>query len=362
VLAVAVILSPLRNPAMSKKSKDHSLQKQQQQQPGLNVTANVIKVKEALGELEDRELERLVKKTPWLTKSNYMNNEEMREIQGAIALKLGRPVQLSLYNEEQQREQMLDAKRYDVPLLYREIKERCSLSKPVPWIHRYKKGDTEYKALFGWQKFTDVTEPFIAPIYYSITNPSAIITSKNDPRVAVQNLLIASYNHRCSVTVLALFEPLERMLDGSLMKVILHQEMAMLFFEWIDPEPYIFALYFEVSFEEDRVKRALKRHVVSLSRKDVIESEEAEERELAMREKDDDDPVVESDTEEREKKEFALFDSEEEDDNNNQELHYVTTEGKEHERSLNYLKKAFQEALLAYCGSGYIKRDASTFY
>lgn len=298
-------------------------------------------LRDAFGALNERELKELKRNSPWLTNNQYFDANEMNQLAEEIGEKTGRRIQLAEINVV--KNTFLD--HVNIPTLYTEVTQRIQNQPKLPLIHQ----GGEYNRLYRWQKFIDITEPFLRPVQYSVvtkkrpTNRSVFSTihpltlSNRELHVAVQDRLIESHYNGMSLLLPELVEPLERILDATLTRVIIMKDLVFMFYEWVDAMPFVFMMAFQLLYREDSGEAFARHTIVTLYKDDVINLDDAEEGGQQPK------PTV-----------TTCTDNEEED---LLSMKYMSTERYEDERILLPFIRCVKTSCISYMTSGYIKRD-----
>lgn len=246
--------------------------------------------------LNEKQFNKLKRDTPWL-KADYLSKDELNDIVSEIANKQGRHIKLSQTNDN---EHDTLANKLDIILFYNEIKERRSTKTQDrrPLIHQYSKDQQEYIRLNQWHKFIDTTEPFILPVQFQVrkgiartTKETLLVPSLNlsdmELKVVVQNLLIESHFNPTLITTPMLVIFIEHILNANLVKLVFFRETVCFFFEWIDPEPFVFVMVFGLTLKcNAKVRRLAQNSVITLFRKNLYEIEdEQDEEEISKKKK-----------------------------------------------------------------------------
>lgn len=349
---------------MNRKKGDKKLEKK-----------NRDRLKDSFRDIDDEELEKLKKNSPWFT-PDLLSDREIEEIKYELAQHLGKPLNmgdaLQRFNEEEQeeyeeldletRERRKEAreergrfhlyKDLDICLLYTQFK-RCKAGANVK--HKIEHGSEDNKRLYGWGKFRDITEPFICSVQYIMTEMSngniAFSTTKKkslDLTSLLQNWIAESALKTDTLITIRIIEPLETVLDVYLMRLVLYKEMLFLIFEWEEPMLFAFIMAFSVNFKDPEINQWLEDTVFILYRKDIMEYKET--NFVSTSKKKDDTtttpscfPSILMDTDLNEAKTTKFISSED-------------MLGKE-AVEISAIKAALQTAFISYISSGYIKRD-----
>lgn len=310
-------------------------------------------LKDAFGVLKDHELKELKRNSPWLTNTHYFDANEMNQLAEEIGEKTGRRIQLANTNTNLVKNTFMD--HLSIPTLYTEVTQRIENHPKLPLIHQ---GSGEYKRLYRWQKFIDITEPFLRPVHYSIATKkrptsrpvfSAIhplTLSNRELHVAVQDRLIESHYNGTSLLLPELVEPIERILDASLTRVIIVKDLVFMFYEWVDAMPFVFMMAFQLLYREDSGEEFARHTIVTLSKNDVIDLDEDESVVVEENEKQPSLAKCNNNEEEEEEEESDLSN-----------MKYMSTERYEDERTLLPFIKCVKTSCVSYMTSAYIKRD-----
>ena len=352
-------------------------------------------LRDTFGSLSDKELKDLKRNSPWLSNSNYMDSTEMKHIADEIGNTLGRNIQLGS-SSSVTASSVVDtfSKNIDTVRLYTEIKQRIEQHPKTPLIHQFKRGTVEYQRLYKWPKFTELIEPFVKPIHYNIATKSGPLPRPQQPstmhpltlsnrelHVGIQDRLIESHYSVMSLILPELIEPVERVLDATLIKLIVVKDLVFMFFEWVDAMPFVFMMAFQLLYREDESARFASHTIVTLYKKDVIDidgngedshhSDDASDDSqssgesgggsgvIAKKKKKKPTAVVGTPTPQKKKKLMLnpLTMDEEMDDLDLSMMKYMSTENYEQERMLLPFIKCVRTSCVSYMTCAYIKRD-----
>jgi len=309
-------------------------------------------LKDAFGVLNDRELKELRRNSPWLTNTQYFDANEMNQLAEEIGEKTGRRILLASTTVKN-----TFMERLDIPTLYTEVVQRIENHPKLPLIHQ----SNEYNRLYKWQKFIDITEPFLRPIQYSIATKKRPVArpvlsgaihpltlSNRELHVAAQDRLIESHYNGMSLLLPELVEPIERILDANLTRVIIVKDLVFMFYEWVDAMPFVFMMAFQLLYREDSAERFARHTIVTLYKNDVIDLDE--------------DEVIAEEEEEGGEKQPSMakcnnIEEEEEDEDDLLNMKYMSTEKYEDERILLPFIRCVKTSCVSYMTSAYIKRD-----
>lgn len=256
--------------------------------------------RDVFANMDEKEIKELRRATPWL-RPGYMDEKAMNELAGKISEKKGRAIQLSSYaNNSDEMEIDSLAKTLNPILLYEEVKTRCLTSKASDKTHLIhqalqKSNTMDHTRLFEWHSFIETIQPFISSVEYHVKSKkksvvthhsTSLVLSNKDLRVVVQDKLIESHFDETLFTSPELVEAIERILEASLIKLVIFRDMAFYFFEWEDPMPFVFVIAFRIVLVDVKDQTLAQNTVVTLHRKDVMdftdeEDERAREAELA---------------------------------------------------------------------------------
>lgn len=219
---------------------------------------------------------------------------ELQNLADELSLKTGRTVLLC---EKYVPDELIDTctKLLDPLLLYKEICERVEKKTKTPLVHNHeaKQSDIIYRSLFKWSKYTTNTEPFIKPVQYCIFNEkmqttrstastvmdSPLTLDNKDLEVAVQDKLVESHYDREALLTPELVEPIERVLQGGLIKLMVVKDLVFYFFEWAEPMPFVFVMAFKIFFSDKAARNFALSTVVTLHRKDIMEYDDDDDEE-----------------------------------------------------------------------------------
>lgn len=276
--------------------------------------------------------------TPWL-RPDSVTKQELNRIASKISQKKGRNVQFSSYTEDVA---VLDhsVNKVDALILYQEIKSKVTSERPM--IHQHTVQSAAYQSLFHWHKFNETLEPFLSPIRFLLkcrSSPHATSRSK-ELRVTVQDKLIESHFNTETITTLDLIEPIEIILNATLIKVLVFRELACFFFEW-ESEPFIFLMAFTISLSGKAYQLA-KDTVVTLYRENLMQFDEEVEETTAGRSN-----LLQSLMSENEDSEEEMIVE--------TKLKYLTSSNIEQEDVLKPFIKSVQEAYISYQHALYVK-------
>lgn len=325
-----------------------------------NFEANDLR--DSFASLSDKDIKKLRKQA----QSNHMEPEELQTIAEEISEKLGRHIRLPANYPADMLQPDTLSKNLQPLILYKEIEEslKSSSSSSVPLLHQYKRSDALYRALYKWHKFTESTQPFIKPIHYSMLNApikrstarSMLTLNNKDLCVAVQDRLVQSHHEPLSLLTPELIEPLEKVLDVSLIKVLIVRDVLFFFFEWSDPMPFVFAMVFNLYFTETVAEKFARHTIVTLHRKNIVDLEDDEQADEDLQE-----------AEQLKKKKAAalakkggnvFIDIEEDDEEEPKEpTKYMNSEDIEQEHLLRPFIECIRQSPISYLTSVYIKRD-----
>ena len=327
----------------------------------MNRKCETNELKDTFASLSDKEILKLKKQS----QADCIDENDLLNIAEEISERIGRRIQLpSSYLPDTVYDTF--SKNLDAPLFYAEIVERLEKKSRTPLVHQHKRGDVLYTSLYKWHKFTEIIEPFINPVQYCMSNTqkrqtvrsttstlthSPLILSNKDLHIAVQDKLVDSHYEPLSTLTPELVEPIERVLDATLMKVIILRDMAFMCFEWDDPMPFVFVMAFMLSFTESGAEKVARHTVVTLHRKDI----------MAV---DDDEEAVITDINKKKKNPLKavvnpLLDMDEDEDiyATKQPLQYMNSENIEQEHALRSFIACVKESSVSYLTCAYIKRD-----
>jgi len=208
-----------------------------------------------------------------------------------IGDKKGRSIHLTSYAPEEEADSL--AHTLNALQLYEEIKAHPSKGHLIHQSPR-KSAPLEHQRLFGWHIFNETLQPFISTVQYQVkqakrpttTHPSTSLhLSNKDLRVVVQDKLIESHFDEQLFTAPELVEAIERIIDASLIKVVLFRELALYFFEWVDAMPFVFVMAFRLLLVDHKDRFLVQNTVITLHRKDLMDftdEEEEKKREEAL--------------------------------------------------------------------------------
>jgi len=353
-------------------------------------------LRDAFGALSDKELKELKRNSPWLNNSTYLDTTEMNHIATEIGVTLGRNIRLGSSSAATTTNDTF-SKNIDAPRLYTEIKERIEKQPKTPLIHQFKRGTTEYQRLYKWPKFIDLIEPFVKPIHYSLSTKQApssrapqqqqglamhpLTLSNRELHVGIQDRLIESHYSVMSLILPEAIEPVERVLNATLIKLLVVKDLVFMFFEWEDAMPFVFMMAFLLLYGEDESARFARHTIVTLYKKDVIDIDGNGEEDASHHSDDDDEAAKDTDSSEehilqqhkkKKKKPVAvvvtpkkkaklvlnpLVDDDAVYDLDLSKMKYMSTENYEQERSLLPFIKCVKTSCVSYMTSAYIKRD-----
>ena len=323
--------------------------------------------------LSEKEITQLKRQSPWFNNSEYMDGQALNELAEKIGSKVGRRVQLTPQSTTKAYHEVADplAQCLDIGIFYAEIKTRCEKGHKVPLLHQCgNKNRGDYKRLYQWHKFSDTTETFIKPIqYYVLTkkriaprttmdthSPFATLVTPNPLAInnkellsAVQDKLIESHQTPLSLTTHELVEPLERVLDANLARVIIVREMAFFLFEWSDPMPFVFIMAFTFYFSDTEAERFARRTIVTLHRKDIMtfdDDEEEEEEGTAMKTEQPGFHLLDQEDEEEEAEVLEIS-----------KMQRIASTDLDKERELQPFIQSVKASRISYLTSAYMKRD-----
>lgn len=350
-------------------------------------------MRDAFAALSDKELKELKRNSPWLNNSSYLDTTEMNHIAAEIGTTLGRNIRLGSSVATTVSGADTFTKNIDVVRLYPEIKERIEKQPKTPLIHQFKRGSVEYQRLYKWPKFTALIEPFIKPIHYNLSTkqcPSSrvqpslamhpLTLSNRELHVGIQDRLIESHYSVMSLLLPEMIEPVERVLDATLIKLLVVKDLVFMFFEWEEAMPFVFMMAFLLIYREDESARFARHTVVTLYKKDVIDLDGGDgngEEDSHHHSDDEEEKKKDTDSSEesilqpkKKKKKLAaatpkksklvlnpLEDDDAVYDLDLSKMKNMSTEDYEQERVLLPFIKCVRTSCVSYMTSAYIKRD-----
>jgi len=251
--------------------------------------------RDTFSDMSEKEMRELRRQAPWL-KPGYMTEQQINELVGKISEKKGRSIQLTTYASDVELDSL--TKTLNPLVLYEEVKarslERTTKSHLIHQVEK-KSNSAEHHRLFQWNTFNETIQPFLSTVEYHVRQKkrqtvihasNSLVLSNKDLRVVVQDKLIESHFNDSSFTAPELVEAIERILDASLIKVVIFRDVALYFFEWIDAMPFVLVMAFQMKLVDYKDQSLVQHTVVTLHRRDVMdfpdeEDEKQREKELA---------------------------------------------------------------------------------
>lgn len=303
-------------------------------------------LRDVLGSIEPAEYTRLYKAS--ILNDDNITPEVYEEMQREISERIGRPIHFAAYNNDPVGggNDAFDheAKNLDIRLLYQECWafHGNAVEHVDTVLHKISRTSPDYKSLYKWRKFNQVTQPFIKPVHFQLgagrqfQTTVTLNTSVSTPLTIIQNKLIASHRDATSLALAAFIEPLETLLDVVLMKAIFYCDAVFLFFEWADPMPFIFLMAFVTHFKPTIPLSANTAYV--LSRRDVLPDPGST---VVAEEEDEQTTMV----------------VEESSDTTTTKIRIVMSESADGNPIITALKRQMSTVFISYVTSGYIKRE-----
>lgn len=253
----------------------------------------------------------------------------------------------------------------DIPLLYTEF-ARCLTEKKfltTEVLHKIPRHSADHKALCTWNRYKELVSPFLGPVNHAIQTGCTQITTigntqqqKLSKKSLFQNALAQSRYRHDKLNSQEVMAHVESALDLMTMRIIGYKDMLFFLFEWVEVQPFAFAMAFRTQFIETQLTNQLQYTAVILYRKDVWDYDE---KEAAHRESKTKDSVVSSN--------FLMESSKADDEEDAMAFRhdatqalptrYISSVDSENECFLvRRLKLALHSATISYIGSGYVKR------
>lgn len=310
-------------------------------------------LKDAFASIEPDEYARLYKDS-LLNDANFTRTV-YDDMQKEISENVGRPIHFAPYKEKTARDAFdTEASNFDARLFYQEcVSQRGEKKKIDVVFHKIVRTSPDYKSLFKWRKFTQISQPFIRPVHFQLDSGKHLATtltvmgSNSTPTTILQNKLIESHGRTNTLSLAAFIEPLEMLLDVVLMKAVFYRDCVFLFFEWPGAMPFTFIMAFTTHFDASNkvTERLPRRHATAyvLSRRDVV----LDPGHVRAIEEEDADAIRENDEVVIEEEDEMVM---------GKEVIFVVSESADGDTIIDALKKSVESVFISYITSGYIKR------
>ncbi len=176
----------------------------------------------------------------------------------------------------------------------------------------------ERRRLAEWNKRSEHLEPLLQPVHFQIYAKRCKFAMLREGEMGqaelLQSRLVLSHFEPQALYARDLTQQVEHFLSVSLVRLILHQGLLLLLFEWEEVQHFALVLGFAVQMRSEAAQKLCAARVVELERPDLLEYQEPE---VAPRQDD-------------------------------------VSEGAQ----LGEVKRALQGAFVSYITAGYVKRDS----
>ncbi len=277
--------------------------------------------KDNFEEWDERELERRKQQAPFFN-DKLLSQEDREEIADAWRNKRSKPIR---FKDNADDERPPEARVNEAELcaqFYAVVQLRDSRKKDVykqVLVRHQIVTQAERRRLAEWNKRAEQLEPLLQPVHFQIyckRNKYAMLGGDMGQMERLQSHLVLSHFDQHALLPRDLVQQVEHYLSVSLVRLILHQGLLLLLFEWLDVQHFALVLGFTVHLKSEVAQRLTQAQVVNLQRPDLLAFQELEE--MAQRQGDDANSA---------------------------------------EQQLSETKRALQGAFISYITAGYVKRD-----
>lgn len=329
----------------------------------------------------EHQLRAMQARSPWFN-DKLIRDDELEEMEMRLLEKATKPIRLKGGGgggDKDGEHRVLGEIRVDPARLFEEVvvvdakrgggdKRERGLARSVVLLHGIERGGVDHRALCQWSKLNETIDPFFQAIHYLIytttTKPLSLDdhqpVKSNDQATLLQNVLVASHfdPRIAKLDVRRFVDQLEKQLDVSLTRALLHRSLGVFLFEWFDAMPFCLMVACRLVFDDEhaRTERKVRRR-----RRKTEEEEEGEvetigdflESHTTMLSREEvlmfyDATALEEDRVDEKKKVYRR---------NTQEKEAVVEQLALDERQTREIKLVLRNTLVSYITVGYAKRD-----
>lgn len=281
---------------------------------------------------DEQELARLKQQSPFFNNA-LLTAEERDDIEQAWRNKRSKPIRFKDAGDERPPESRIDEVRlcaqFDAVWQLR-LSRAKDVYKQVLVRHQIE-SQAERRRLAEWNKRAEHLEPLLNPVHFQIYCKRAkygmLRKGEMGQMELLQSVLVLSHFESTALLPRDLAQQVEHYLGVTLVRLILHQNLLLMLFEWEEVQHFALVLGFVVHLKSEPAKQLVQQQVVNMARPDLLAYQELDEL-----------PLTTSKSK----------------NNNNGEVS-ETTELQQYSET----KRALQSAFISYITAGYVKRDSS---
>lgn len=271
---------------------------------------------------DEQELARRKQQSPFFNDA-LLSTEERQDIEQAWRDKRSKPIRFRDAGDERPPESRINemqlCAQFDAVWRLRESRAK-DVYKRVLVRHQIE-SQAERRRLAEWNKRCEQLEPLLHPVHFQIygkRNKYAMLRQGEMGQMEqLQSQLVLSHFDAAALLPRDLVQQVEHYLSVTLVRLILHQGLLLMLFEWEEVQNFALVLGFVVQLKSEPAQQLVQAQVVNLTRPDLLEFQEG--------------GVPEGDG----------------GDSSSEMQQYSET------------KRALQSAFISYITAGYVKRDSA---
>lgn len=230
----------------------------------------------------EHQLRRMKATSPWFN-DKLISDEQLEEMEMRLLEKATKPIRLGGGGGRRDDEAaagehrvLLGEIRIDPVRLFNEVatvveaskRGQRGLARSAVLLHGIERGGVDHRALCQWSKLNETIDPFVQPIHYMIYTSQTTRREEQqqqservDQSTLLQNTLVASHfdPRVAKLDARHLVDQLEKQLDVSLSRVLLHRSLAVFLFEWFEAMPFCLLVACRLIFDDEHAVTAASK-------------------------------------------------------------------------------------------------------
>lgn len=257
---------------------------------------NRIEMRDNFANYNEHQLRQMMARSPFFN-DKLISDEQLEEMEMRLLEKATKPIRLGgggrRDDEAAGEHRVLGEIRVDPVRLFNEVatvvtgakRGQRGLARSAVLLHGIERGGVDHRALCQWSKLNETIDPFVQPIHYMIYTSQTRREEQQqqservDQSTLLQNTLVASHfdPRAAKLDVRHLVDQLEKQLDVSLSRALLHHSLAVFLFEWFEAMPFCLLVACRLIFDDEHAVTAARKKKKRRNDEDDDEGEEEEE-------------------------------------------------------------------------------------